>query len=150
MMPAAEKTLALALCEMKLLIRNRMSLAIAILLPLMGGLFMGLAGRSTYECPARWGVFVVLPISALVLMGVQFGKQGILPPGSDGLIGYAGLRVSQALAALFVLAVQVAIYAGLAGLVGGIGVGMGVLIGALAASLIIGLAASIMLRPGGD
>ena len=146
MMAAAEKTLVLALCEMKLLVRNRISLVIVCLLPLMGGLLMGLAGRSTYECPARWGVFVVLPISALVLMGVQFGKQGILPPGSDGLIGPVGLRLSQALAALFVLAVQVAIYAGLAGLTGGIGVGTGVLIGALAASLTIGLAASIV-RP---
>ena len=147
MMSAVEKTVALTSCEMKLLIRGRITLAFVVLLPLLGGLTMGLAGKSTYECPARWGLFAFLPVSAIVLMGLRITGSGILPPGSNGPVSPTVARVSQSLAALTVLVVQGTVYAFVARGIAGTAVGAGAFIGALAASLIVGLAASILLSP---
>ena len=145
MMSAAEKIWMLAFCEVRLLLRSRTGLAVMIALPLIGGLCMGFAARGSYESPAGWGLFAILPICGLILFR-RLGRSRLLPPGT--IWPAPGVRYgSQALAGLPILAVQGAVYVGLAGLLGGGSAsGAGMLVGALVASLALGLAVSVLLN----
>jgi len=146
-MPSVEKAWALSYCQLRLLFRSRAMLAGMVGLPLIGGLCFGLAGIEAAESPAPYGLLLVLLISSLLLTNLN-SRIGSLAPMLGGLAKPAIVYTSWALAAFLVLAAQVALYVGVTAVLEPESVpGLGVLAGALALSLAIGLAACRLRRP---
>lgn len=144
-MPTLEKTLILSLYELRLLIRGRAALLILAAFPILAGIVIGLPSRGESASAARYGVFLILPISAL-LMAVGLRTSGLLPPGEDRLAGPVVSGASRALVAFVVLAAQAAMYAGTTVLLApGPAPGIGMMFAALAVSLALGLAAEILI-----
>jgi len=139
-----EKTLILSLYELRLLIRGRAALLILAAFPILGGAVFGLASKGQ-GTSASHGVFLILPISAL-LMAVGLKTSGLFPPGEDRLAGPVVNGASRALVMLVVLAAQGALYTGMLSLLAPSSVpGMGMLLLALAVSLILGVAAEMLM-----
>ena len=131
-----EKLYTLSFYELRLLVRSRRRLLCAVCLPLVGGLFFGLVGppRRT-EFQAAYGLFLVLPASAL-LLAAQGGVARLVNPLTGRLLRHA----SWALAGFAILALQSVLYIVVAALLThGPQPGFGMLIGALAVSLVLGL-----------
>jgi len=131
-----EKLYTLSFYELRLLVRSRRRLLCAVCLPLVGGLFFGLVGppRRT-EFQAAYGLFLVLPASAVIL-AAQGGVARLVNPLAGRLLRHA----SWALAGFAILALQSVLYTVVAvPLAHGSPPGFGMLIGALAASLVLGL-----------
>ncbi|MCX6375448.1 MAG: hypothetical protein NTU88_05325 [Armatimonadetes bacterium] len=137
-----EKTLILSLYELRLLIRGRAALLVLAAFPILAGIVLGLASKG--EAAAAYGVFLILPISAL-LLAVSLRTTGLLPPGEYRLAGPVVSGASRALVTLVVLAAQGALYAGTtAVLAPGSVPGIGMLLAALAVSLALGVAAEML------
>ena len=140
-----EKTLILSLYELRLLIRGKAALLILAAFPILAGIVLGLPSRGESASAARYGVFLILPISAL-LMAVGLKTSGLFPPGEDRLAGPVVNGASRALVMLVVLAAQGALYTGMLSLLAPSSVpGMGMLLLALAVSLILGVAAEMLM-----
>jgi hypothetical protein len=150
-MPTVEKTLTLSLYELRLLIRSRIGLLILAAFPILAGIVLGLPSRGESASAARYGVFLILPISAL-LLAVGLRTSGLLPPGEDRLVRPIVSGASRALVALVVLAAQAAMYAGTTILLAPESApGIGMVFAALAVSLAAGLMAEVLTqsrRPG--
>ena len=144
-MPTLEKTLILSLYELRLLIRGRAALIVLAAFPILAGVVLGLPARGESASAARYGAFLILPISAL-LLAVGLRTSGLLPPGEDRLAGPVVSGASRGLVALVVLAVQAAMYAGTTALLAPESIpGIGMLLAAVAVSLTLGIAAEILI-----
>ncbi len=141
-MTSAGTVLTLCMYHLRLLVRSRERLLIIAMLPLLAGLFLSLASGGTNRVPT-YGLFAILPLSALLMASI-LRTDGLLPGPQNELVTLSAACISEALAALGVLVAQAAVYVLLTGILSG-APEIGSVIGALVLSLIIGVAASILM-----
>ena len=112
-MSMLEKTLVLSICEFRLLIRNGRRLVAALGLPIIGGLFFGLAGKMTTNSLTPYGLLLILPMSSLSLMDTSGRADsrrhaGLVKPALDCALW--------AIVAVLTLAAQAGLYIGVTAL----------------------------------
>lgn len=134
-MSAIEKVWVLAFYELRLLVCSRRKLPGLLCLPILGGLFFGLAARSA----SAYGLFLILPLSSLFLADANFRLGSLLSALPRGLVKPAARHTSRALAVLLVLGAQAALYIGVIALFDSRSVpGPGIIVAALALAVVVG------------
>lgn len=144
-MATIDRILNLSLCQLRVLARDWARLIAFLSLPLLAGVLLGLAGGPGSHVKT-FGLFVILPVSALMLLISGLRGDGLLPGTHSGLVSPTVVHGSAAFSAIVVLVLQAIIYVVLTAVLGAGAVpGTGPVILALVLSVAVGTTVSILI-----